>query len=123
MVHASLAAAEALASDGLDVEVVDLRSVVPWDIPTVAASVRKTGRLVVVHEAVTDFGIGAEIVASIVERELPALRCAPVRVGAPPTPPPYAPAVEQAWLPSVDRITAALRGVMAEPLAYEHHAG
>ena len=75
MVHRAAAAAEALAGE-IDIELIDLRSIVPWDIETVLASVRKTGRLLVVHEANTQFGVGAEIVRRVTEEAFPRLRCA-----------------------------------------------
>jgi 2-oxoisovalerate dehydrogenase E1 component len=112
MVHEALAAAELLAEEGVSVEVIDLRTVAPLDVPTILDSVRKTSRLVVAHEAVVPFGIGAEI-AAVVAREAFWDLDAPIeRVGAAPTPPPYAPVLERAWLPGRDEIAAAVRRVV-----------
>lgn len=109
MVHEATAAAEALAAEGISVEVIDLRTVAPLDTATILASVRKTSRLLVAHEAVVPFGIGAEI-AAVVAREAFWDLDAPVeRVGAAFTPPPYAPELERAWLPGRDDIVAAVR--------------
>src|SRR3546814_4362749 len=114
MVHEALAAAEQLAADdGTSVEVIDLRTVAPLDTAPILESVAKTGRLLVAHEAVTPFGIGAEI-AAVVAREAFWDLDAPIeRVGAAATPPPYAPDLEQAWLPNRDDIAAAVRRLSA----------
>jgi 2-oxoisovalerate dehydrogenase E1 component len=111
-----LAVAERLAADGISVEVVDLRTVSPWDRETVLASVRKTSRLVVVHEAVTDFGVGGEIVSTVVNEAFWALDGPPQRVGAGFSPAPYAPPLEAAWLPQHDDIERAVRATM-EPFS------
>jgi len=109
MVHEVLEAAQALAADGVEVEVIDLRTVAPIDRETVAASVRKTHRLLVAHEAVLTSGIGAEL-AAWAAGELFYDLDAPVRRVAPPfSPVPYAPGLEHAWLPDAARIQAALR--------------
>ena len=113
MVHEAVAAAEALAGDGISVEVIDLRTVAPLDAVPVLESVHKTGRLLIAHEAVVPFGIGAEI-AAVVAREAFWDLDAPIeRVGSAATPPPYAPALERAWLPDRDDIAAALRRLAA----------
>lgn len=101
--------AERLAEEGIDVEVIDLRTIVPWDREAVLASVEKTMRLVVVHEAVTDFGVGAEIVATVAKDGFWFLDAPIERVGARFQPAPYAPNLEQEWLPSHDDIAAAIR--------------
>jgi pyruvate/2-oxoglutarate/acetoin dehydrogenase E1 component len=84
MVHRALRAADELARDGIDAEVIDLRTLKPCDYETVERSLNKTGRLVVVHEAWTTGGTGGELIARILEKDenLDALRAAPVRVGA-----------------------------------------
>ena len=111
MVHETLAAAEHVAAEGISVEVIDLRTVAPLDVTAILDSVRKTGRLLVAHEAVVPFGIGAEI-AAVVAREAFWDLDAPIqRVGAAATPPPYAPDLERAWLPDRDDIAAAIRGL------------
>ena len=105
MVHEALAAAEALAGEGISAEVVDLRTVAPLDSHTILDSVHKTSRLLIAHEATVPFGIGAEI-AAVVAREAFWDLDAPIeRIGAATTPPPYAPGLEKAWLP--DRVTIA----------------
>lgn len=113
MVHEVIAAAEAVAEDGLSVEVIDLRTVAPLDVAPVLDSVHKTNRVLVAHEAVVPFGIGAEL-AAVVAREAFWDLDAPVeRIGAANTPPPYAPELERAWLPDRDDIAAAIRRVVA----------
>jgi len=106
------AAADALARDGISVEVVDLRSIAPLDMGTLLASVAKTGRAVVAHEAQVDCGIGAEI-ASRLHRELFGRLKAPVaRVGAARSPVPFSKALETEFLPTQARITAAVLETM-----------
>jgi pyruvate dehydrogenase E1 component beta subunit len=101
--------ARELSDEGVEAEVIDLRSLSPLDDRTVLESVAKTRRAVVAHEAVQDFGIGAEIASRIYE-ELFSELAAPVRrVGAPFTPVPYAAGLEAAYLPSATGITAAVR--------------
>ena len=113
MVHEALAAAEQLIEEGVSVEVIDLRSVAPLDVVPVLESVHKTSRLLIAHEAVVPFGIGAEI-AAVVGREGFWDLDAPIeRVGAAATPPPYSPDLERAWLPDRDAIAAALRRLVA----------
>ena len=109
MVHESLAAAEQLAGEGVSVEVIDLRTVAPLDMAPILESVGRTSRLVIAHEAVVPFGIGAEI-AAVVGRECFWDLDAPIqRVGAAATPPPYAPDLERAWLPDRAEIAATIR--------------
>jgi 2-oxoisovalerate dehydrogenase E1 component len=112
MVHEALAAASALADDGVSVEVIDLRTVAPLDMGPVLASVHKTGRLVVAHEAVVPFGIGAEVAATVAREAFWDLDAPIERVGAASTPPPYAPELERVWLPDRDDIAAAVRRVV-----------
>lgn len=85
----SLAAAQALAAEGIQAEVIDLISLSPWDTETVLASVRKTGRLCVVHEAVKNGGFGGEIAATVAEEAMDALRAPIRRYGAPFCPTPF----------------------------------
>ena len=113
MVHEALAAAEAAAAEGISVEVIDLRTVAPLDVPSILESVHKTGRLLIAHEAVVPFGIGAEIAAAVAREAFWDLDAPIERVGALPLPPPYAPVLEGAWLPDRDDITAALRRLAA----------
>jgi pyruvate/2-oxoglutarate/acetoin dehydrogenase E1 component len=113
MVHEALEAADRLAEEGIDVEIVDPRSVQPLDIGTIVQSVEKTHRLLTVHEAVEFAGIGAEINAQVADRAFDYLDAPPRRLGGPFSPVPYSPPLEQAWLVNADRIVDAARGVMA----------
>ena len=113
MVHVALAAAERAAAEGIDCEVIDLRTIVPLDRVTVLDSLAKTGRLVCVQEAVTDFGVGAEIAALAVHEGFWSLDAPVVRIGAPRAPAPYAPELERRWLPSEDDILSELRSLAA----------
>ncbi len=108
MVHEALAAAQAVADDGISVEVIDLRTVAPLDLVPVLESVARTGRLLIAHEAVVPFGIGAEIAATVAREAFWHLDAPIERIGAEPTPPPYAPTLERAWLPDRHDIEAAL---------------
>lgn len=112
-VNAAMQAAELLQAEGCAVEVIDLRSIQPWDRATVTTSVNKTGRLVIAHEAVEAFGVGAEIAATVTEQCFKQLRAAPVRVAAPFMPVPFAKSLERAYMPDKDRIAAALRAIRA----------
>ena len=113
MVHEAIAAAETVSGDGISVEVIDLRTVAPLDVTPILESVHKTSRLLIAHEAVVPFGIGAEI-AAIVAREGFWDLDAPIeRIGAAPTPPPYSPDLERAWLPDRDTIAYAIRRLVA----------
>jgi 2-oxoisovalerate dehydrogenase E1 component len=113
MVHEALAAAEALAAEGISVEVIDLRTVAPLDMAPVLDSVHRTSRLLVAHEAVVPFGIGAEIAATVAREAFWDLDAPIERIGAAATPPPYAPELERAWLPGRDEIAAAVRRLVA----------
>lgn len=112
-VHTALAAAQELAGKGTDVEVVDLRSIQPWDREMVFSSVSRTHRVVIVHEAVLEFGVGAEISARIGEDLFDELDAPVVRVGAPFMPVPFAKSLEEQYMPGVDAVTAGIRKVMA----------
>ncbi|MCS5497699.1 dehydrogenase E1 component subunit alpha/beta [Cnuibacter physcomitrellae] len=116
MVLECLEVAEHLADEGISVEVVDLRTISPWDRQTVLDSVKRTSRLVVVHEAVTDLGVGGEIVATVVDQAFWALDGPPRRVGAAFSPAPYAPPLEAAWLPQHEDIAHAIRSTL-EPFS------
>jgi 2-oxoisovalerate dehydrogenase E1 component len=113
MVHEAVAAAERVADDGVSVEVIDLRTVAPLDIAPVLDSVHQTGRLLIAHEAVVPFGIGAEIAATVAREAFWDLDAPIERIGAAATPPPYAPELERAWLPYRDDIIAAIRRLAA----------
>jgi 2-oxoisovalerate dehydrogenase E1 component len=111
MVHEAAAAAVALAKRGISAEVIDLRTVAPLDKQTILASLSKTSRLLIAHEGVTDFGIGAEIAALAAYEGFWSLDAPVMRVAPPPTPSPYAPDLEKRWLPgrqSIERAVAAL---------------
>jgi pyruvate dehydrogenase E1 component beta subunit len=88
--HEAMYAADALSQEGIDVEVIDLRTLWPWDKTTVLNSVEKTGRLLVAHEAVQVGGFGAEIVATVADRAFSSLQAPIKRIGAPRVPIPYA---------------------------------
>ena len=109
MVHEAVAAAEALAAEGISVEVIDLRTVAPLDLAPVLESVHRTNRLLIAHEAVVPFGIGAEIAATVAREGFWDLDAPIERIGAAATPPPYAPDLEHAWLPDRDDIADAIR--------------
>ncbi len=113
MVHEAVAAAETLAAEGISVEVIDLRTVAPLDMGTILESVQRTNRLLIAHEAVVPFGIGAEIAATVAREGFWHLDAPIERIGAAATPPPYAPELEQAWLPDREQIAEALRHLVA----------
>jgi pyruvate dehydrogenase E1 component beta subunit len=107
MVKTCVAAAAAAADEGRSVEVIDLRSLAPLDTETIFASVRKTGRCIVVHEAVVTGGIGAEIAAEVTQECFYSLEAPVLRVGAYTTP--YPPSrLEEHYLPDLDRILDAV---------------
>lgn len=110
MVHKAMEAAKVLAGEGIDVEVIDLRSIRPMDRETVLASVRKTGRLMCVYEGVKTLGIGAEISAMVAESDAFDFLDAPViRLGGAESPIPYNPQLEKAVVPQVPDILEAAR--------------
>lgn len=112
-VHHALDVAEGVAGDGIDVEVIDLRSLVPLDRETILASVAKTGRLVVVDEDYRSFGLSGEVVATVADHDPTMLRVPVQRVAMPDVPIPYAHALEYAVLPRQDRIEKAVRAAVA----------
>ncbi len=107
-VPCALAAAESLAAVGISVEVIDLRSLWPWDRDAVLASVRKTRRLVIAHEAVVVGGFGAEVAAVVAESLTGELLAPIVRVGAPRTPVPYSPPLESTFRVTAEKIHSAV---------------
>jgi 2-oxoisovalerate dehydrogenase E1 component len=109
MVHSAIAAAECLAGEGISVEVIDLRTVAPLDMVPILDSVHKTSRILIAHEAVLPFGIGAEIAATVAREAFWDLDAPIHRIGAAATPSPYAPTLERAWLPDEDDIEQAIR--------------
>ncbi|AWQ07623.1 alpha-ketoacid dehydrogenase subunit beta [Bordetella bronchiseptica] len=113
MVHKVERAAEALARDGIEAEVLDLRSIQPWDEAAVLASLRRTHRLLVVHEAVEAFGVGAEIAARMADIGFDELDAPIVRVASPFVPVPFAPSLEAQYQPQEADIIAAARKLCA----------
>ncbi|MCY4657976.1 MAG: alpha-ketoacid dehydrogenase subunit beta [Gammaproteobacteria bacterium] len=112
MVSESLKAAEELAKNGIEAEVIDLRSLQPMDSDTVIESVSKTQRAVVVHEAVRFAGLGGEIASQIQERAFDYLDAPVARVGAPFSPVPFSPVLEQAYLPNAKKISAEVSALL-----------
>ena len=113
MVQESLKAAERLAEQGIEVEIVDPRSLQPLDTDTIVASVEKTHRLLTVHEAVEFAGMGAEINAQVADQAFDFLDAPPRRLGGPFSPVPYSPPLEQEWLINSDDIVEAALGVVS----------
>lgn len=109
MVQFAEKAAAELADEGIDLEIIDPRSLLPFDTETVVNSARKTNRVVVVHEAVRNGGIGAEIAAQIQEEAFDYLDAPVGRVGAPFAPVPFSPTLEGEYVPDADDIAAAVR--------------
>lgn len=107
--------ADKLASEGISVEVIDPRTMQPLDTETIIASVKKTNRVIVVHEAVRFAGLGAEVAAQIQEEAFDYLDAPVGRVAAPFSPVPFSPALESHYQPSPARITEAIRSVLARP--------
>jgi 2-oxoisovalerate dehydrogenase E1 component len=114
MVVKTLQACNELAQAGIDVEVVDPRTLNPLDIDTVLESVHKTGRLLVVDEAFQPCGIGAEISAQVIDRGFDDLDAPIRRLNGAYAPTPYSPALEAAVVPNVAAIVAAVQELMAE---------
>jgi pyruvate/2-oxoglutarate/acetoin dehydrogenase E1 component len=108
-----LQAAEQLAQQGVEIEVVNLRSIQPWDKATVLASLARTHRVVVVHEAVQAFGVGAEIVATIADEGFDELDAPVQRVAAPFMPAPFASSLEEGYAVTVERVIDAVRKTLA----------
>ncbi len=112
MVHKALAAAEKLSQEGIDVEVIDPRTLVPLDTETILASVKKTGRLVTVEESRLRNGVGAEIAAVVASEGFDYLDAPIQRVASPMVPIPCSPALESAYLPNEETIIQAIRKVL-----------
>jgi len=109
MVMPSLDAADRLAKEGVEVEVIDLRTLLPFDKEAIFRSLEKTSRVLVVHEDVKTLGLGAEISAVIMEEKFDALDAPVMRVTCPDTHPPFSHILEAANLPNADTIADALR--------------
>jgi pyruvate dehydrogenase E1 component beta subunit len=112
MVPEALKAADTLAEQGIDAEVIDPRTLQPLDMGLILDSVQRTHRVVVAHEAVRFGGIGAEIAAQIAEEAFDYLDAPPQRIGAPFTPVPFSPVLEDAWLPNAQNIIDAALNVV-----------
>jgi 2-oxoisovalerate dehydrogenase E1 component len=115
MVGEALAAADRLAADGIEAEVIDPRTLLPLDLDAIVDSVRRTNRLVVAHEAVEHGGFGAEIAAEVQNAAFDDLDAPIERVGAPFEPVPLSPPVEDAYLPGADEIYVAARATVGHP--------
>ena len=118
-VHACMKAAEQLQDQGVDAEVIDLRTLWPWDRNTVFASVRKTGRVMVVHESTRVGGFGGELLAEIAEACFAHLKAAPIRLGSPRVPVPYSKPLEDLCRVYPVDIVAAVRKMFDEPIQAE----
>jgi pyruvate dehydrogenase E1 component beta subunit len=112
MVGKALQAAEQLAQEGIELEVIDPRTLVPFDEQTIVDSVKKTGRLIVSHEAYTRAGYGAEIISRVIEAAFDYLDAPPLRVCAKDVPVPYSAVLETAALPQVEDLVAAARALV-----------
>ena len=115
MANEALDAAERVAVDGIDVEVIDPRTLQPLDTATIVESVRKTNRVIVVHEAVRFGGLGAEVAAQIQEEAFDYLDAPVARIAAPFSPVPFTPTLESIYLPSTNDIEAGIRAIVARP--------
>jgi pyruvate/2-oxoglutarate/acetoin dehydrogenase E1 component len=113
MVEIALLAAEELAGEGIEAEVIDPRTLVPLDIETIAASVKKTHRVVVVHEAHERVGFGAEIVAQVVTHAFDYLDAPPLRLANPNVPTPFSRTLEEISIPTPRQVSAAVRALLA----------
>jgi 2-oxoisovalerate dehydrogenase E1 component len=111
MVHRALAAAEDLAKEGIEIEVIDPRSLVPFDLEAILQSVKKTGKLVVVHEEISRVGVAADVVAQVVEQAFDYLDAPPMRVTSLDVHMPYNRKLEAMVIPGKDRIVQACREV------------
>lgn len=114
-VYTALEAAKALSGEGISLEVIDLRSLVPLDKESLLDSVRKTGRLVTVHDATKFGGIGAEISAIVAEEAFDMLKAPVVRVAAPDIPVPLSPPQEKFYKPGPEKVAEAVRLIMGKP--------
>jgi 2-oxoisovalerate dehydrogenase E1 component beta subunit len=113
MVHASNEAADLVATEGLSVEILDLRTLLPMDKPRILEAARKTGRVLIVHEPTKTGGPGGEIAALIAEHAFMDLDAPIVRVAPPDTPVPYSPPLEEFFLPNATKIAEAIRALAA----------
>jgi pyruvate dehydrogenase E1 component beta subunit len=117
-VHQALEAADQLGKEGIDAEVIDLRSLVPLDRKAIIDSVRKTGRLLVVDEDYTSYSVSAEVIATVVEHDVRMLKAAPRRIAYPDVVIPFSRPMEQFALPNVEKIVTAVREMSARAPAH-----
>jgi pyruvate/2-oxoglutarate/acetoin dehydrogenase E1 component len=110
----ALAVADDLAKEGISVEVIDLRTIAPYDEATVLASVRKTGLAITLHEAVRPFGTGAELAANIQEKCWDSLKGPVRRIGGTFSPVPFATVLEQAWIPNKGQIVGQIKAALGK---------
>ncbi len=113
MLHVALEAAEAAAGEGIEVEVLDLRTLLPLDEEAVLATARKTGKVIVLHEATRTGGPGGEVAALVAERAFEWLDAPVVRLAPPDTPVPYSPTLEEFFLPNAQKVGDAIRALHA----------
>ena len=109
MVYTADEAASQLEQDGISVEIVDLRSILPWDKKAVLASVEKTSKVLVLHEDTRTGGFGGEIAATIAEEAFESLDAPVRRITAPDTPVPFSPPLEKAFIPQVADVAGGIR--------------
>jgi len=112
-VHTASGAAEELAKEGTEVEILDLRTLIPWDKERVLEGVRRCSKVLVLHEDTRTGGFGAEIAATIAEEAFEDLDAPVMRIAAPDTPVPFSPPLEKAYIPQVDDVVTALRELAA----------
>lgn len=111
MLQVALAAAEAAAKDGIEVEVLDLRTLLPLDKQAILATARKTGKVIVLHEATRTGGPGGEVAALVTEEAFEWLDAPVVRIAPPDTPVPYSPPLEEYFLPNANKVGRAIRAL------------
>ncbi|UCF57895.1 MAG: alpha-ketoacid dehydrogenase subunit beta [Deltaproteobacteria bacterium] len=112
MVHVALRAAEAMAKEGIEAEIVDLRTLKPLDEKTLLGSVEKTGKVIILHEAWRTTGFGAEVAAVIAEKAFDYLDAPITRVTAPDTPAPFSPVLESFFMPDEENVIQAVKGIL-----------
>lgn len=112
MVQEAVLASEKLSAQGIDAEIIDIRSIKPLDEETILKSLKKTGRLIILHEAVRTCGFGAEIAAIMAEKAFGDLKAPILRVTAPDSPSPFSPVLEKEYLPNADKVVAAALKLM-----------
>jgi pyruvate/2-oxoglutarate/acetoin dehydrogenase E1 component len=114
MVQVALEVAARVSAEGIEVEVLDPRTLVPFDEATLLQSIGRTGRLIVLDEGVLQCGVASEIIAIAVEKGFSKLKAAPVRLGRAAVPTPYAPSLEAALMPSMEAICASIRQLVGK---------